>query len=65
MTIPRVDSYQRLLEATGHALEVDTRLGEGIDRSQIRELLRLSPGDRARLAAADAEAMAAFEAAQR
>jgi uncharacterized protein (DUF433 family) len=39
----------------------DTRLGAGVDRTQIRELLRLSPTERARLAAADAAALAAFD----
>ena len=51
-TIPRVDSYQRLLEATGHALEVEARLGEGVDRSLIRSLLAMTPAQRATTAAA-------------
>lgn len=38
-----------------------TRLGIGVDRSQIRELLRLTPTERARLAAANVANMAEFE----
>jgi hypothetical protein len=39
------------------AQQYEHQLGVGVDRSQIRELLRLTPGERARLAAADANAM--------
>ena len=43
----------------------EPRLGVGIDRTQIRELLRLTPTERARRAAADVAAMAEFERARR
>lgn len=56
--VPRVDTLDRILRAVGQALTMEPRIGVGIDRSQIRELLRLTPGQRARLAAADAAATA-------
>ena len=54
---PRVDTLNRVLRAAGHALALEPALGIGVDRTQIRELLRLTPGERARLAAADAAAV--------
>lgn len=43
---PRVSTLDRLLEGCGYGLEHLPRLGIGIDRSQIRERLALSPSDR-------------------
>lgn len=40
---PRIGTLDRLLEGCGYGLEVEPRLGTGIDRTQIRELLALSP----------------------
>jgi transcriptional regulator with XRE-family HTH domain len=54
---PRTDTLERLLRAAGRTLATEPALGVGVDRSQIRELLRLTPGERARLAAADAAAL--------
>lgn len=54
---PRVDTYARLLRATGHTLEVETQLGVGVDRTAIRERLRLSPRERLDLAVQEARAM--------
>ncbi len=51
--VPRVDTLDRLLAACGLALATVPRPGAGIDRTQIRDLLTLSPGDRLRLAARD------------
>jgi predicted transcriptional regulator len=51
---PRADTLERVLRASGHTLALESTAGIGIDRSQIRELLRLTPGQRARLAIADA-----------
>ena len=49
-SIPRVDTLGRLLRATGQELEPSPRLGEGVDRSQIRYLLDLTPDQRGRAA---------------
>lgn len=54
---PRADTLERLLRAAGQTLDIQPARGEGVDRSQIRELLRLTPLERARLAAADAAGM--------
>lgn len=51
---PRWATLEALLRASGTSLELERAAGQGVDRSQIRELLRLTPLDRARLAAADA-----------
>jgi transcriptional regulator with XRE-family HTH domain len=60
---PRSDTLDGLLRATGRGLATEPRLGIGVDRSQIRELLRLSPTERAALAAADAAGLESFDAA--
>lgn len=52
-TDPRVNTLDRLLEACEFGLEVLPRLGIGIDRTQIRALLRLSPSDRLAVAIAN------------
>jgi transcriptional regulator with XRE-family HTH domain len=57
---PRVDTLERLLQTAGGSLAVEPMLGVGVDRSKIRELLRLTPGERARLAADDALALEVF-----
>ena len=43
---PRVATLDRLLEGCAYGLEHLPRLGIGIDRSQIRERLALSPSER-------------------
>jgi transcriptional regulator with XRE-family HTH domain len=43
---PRLGTLDRLLEACGFGLEVEPRLGIGVDRTQIRALLELSPSER-------------------
>lgn len=50
---PRVGTLDRLLEGCGYGLESLPRLGVGVDRTQIRELLKLSPSERLALAMAD------------
>lgn len=50
---PRVQTLDRLLEACEMGLEVMPRLGIGIDRTQIRELLDLTPAERLATAIAD------------
>lgn len=43
---PRVGTLDRLLEGCGYGLEVEPRLGIGIDRTQIDALLDLTPSER-------------------
>jgi len=50
--IPRVDTLTRLLSACDFGFEL--RAAPGLDRTAIRELLRLSPNQRLDLAAAEA-----------
>lgn len=52
---PRVSTLDRLLEGCGFGLEHLPRLGIGIDRSQIRELLALGAERRLRAALANDE----------
>ncbi len=52
--VPRVDTLERLLRVCGHGLEVTRRAGAGVDRSVIRELLRLTPRQRLDLAVTEA-----------
>jgi transcriptional regulator with XRE-family HTH domain len=51
---PRVETMERLLAPCGMRLGVEPRAGSGVDRTAIRELLRLSPAERLAAAAADA-----------
>ena len=51
---PRFDTLEKLLRAADGELRVHARPGKGVDRSQIRELLRLTPLQRLELAAGDA-----------
>ena len=46
-----MDTLDRLLAGCGQELELRRRLGIGLDRTAIRELLDLTPAERARLAA--------------
>lgn len=63
---PRVDTWLRLLKACGHDLEIVREPGHGIDRTQIRRLLRLTPRERLDLAVEDARGLHRFlEAAGR
>lgn len=57
--VPRVDTLDRLLAGCGEALEARPRLGAGVDRTEIRELLHLTPAQRARLAVREARNVAA------
>lgn len=50
---PRVTTLDRLLAACEFGLEVMPRLGIGIDRTQIRALLQLTPSQRLVLAIDD------------
>jgi predicted transcriptional regulator len=57
---PRVTTLDRLLEGCGFGLEHLPRLGIGIDRTQIRDLLRVSPSERLSGAMADDRHMIEF-----
>lgn len=54
---PRADTVERLLAACGARLVVEDRPGAGVDRSAIRELLRLTPTQRLDLATREANAL--------
>ena len=57
---PGVDNLDKLLAGCGAQLGLGPRLGVGVDRSVIRLLRKLTPGERARLAAEDARRNAAI-----
>lgn len=57
---PRLATVDRLLAKCGVRLVVEDRPGQGIDRTAIRELLRLTPTERLELAAAEANALEAI-----
>lgn len=53
--VPRVDTLEHLLRACGHTLEVTRRAGSGVDRSVVRQLLKLTPRQRLDLAVTEAK----------
>ena len=55
---PRIDTVERLLRAYGMTLEAVPRAGEGVDRSTIRRMLKLTPARRLELAAKEARNLA-------
>ena len=57
---PRVGTLDRLLEACEFGLEVMPRLGIGIDRTGIRQRLKLTPGARLELAMDEDRTMVEF-----
>ena len=61
---PRFETLMTLLRACGYDLEVEPRRGVGVDRSQLRELLKLTPEQRIRNAVSGARGIAAFRAAR-
>lgn len=58
MMDPRVGTVDRLLRECGMNLELEPRLGEGVDRSQIVELRKLTPKQRVEHMAAASRGMA-------
>ena len=62
---PRVSTVERLLEACGYVIEALPRPGEGVDRTQMRELLRLTPRERLELLRDDVEGLGRLERAVR
>ena len=57
-TSPRSDTLEKLLDACGARLDISPAAGQGVDRSAIRRLLRLTPAQRAALAVREARALA-------
>ena len=62
-SMPRFDTMDRLLNACGFALELETRAGAGVDRTLIEPLVAASPADRAQLATEQARGVADLIAA--
>jgi len=62
---PRVETLERLLAACGQTLASTMRPGAGVDRTQMRELLRLSPRQRIDLLRDDVAGLRRLEAAAR
>lgn len=62
---PSISTLDRLLRSCGRELALEPRLGEGVDRSMLRELLKLTPGERAQLAVEEARNMAKLGLATR
>jgi transcriptional regulator with XRE-family HTH domain len=54
---PRADTLERLLRAAGKTLSAEPRIGVGVDRSLIREFLRMTPGQRVRRLTGDARTL--------
>ena len=57
-SVPRVDTLSRLLDACGFTQ--DLRPATAVDRTAIRELLRLTPRERINLAAVEANNLEAL-----
>ena len=62
---PRTETLDRLLRACGRDVGVVVRPGTGLDRSLIRERLRITTAERARLAVREWENTRAFDRAVR
>ncbi len=58
---PRFQTLDRLLRQCGMSLELVERPGLGVDRTLILDRLRLTPGQRARLAVREWERTRAFD----
>jgi transcriptional regulator with XRE-family HTH domain len=59
-TSPRFETLDRLLSVCGFELELIPRAGVGVDRTMLRELLQLTPAERARIAIAEARNVEKF-----
>lgn len=62
---PRLATLQKLLDACGRSLLATPAAGAGVDRTQIRAMLRLTPLERVRLLREDAAGLRRLEAARR
>lgn len=57
---PRFETLLSLIESCGQELAAIPRPGEGIDRTQIQQMLRLTPAQRLQIAGANARALQRF-----
>ena len=57
---PRFETLLSLIESCGQEIAAIPRPGDGIDRTQIRQLLRLTPEQRLRSAGKNADALKRF-----
>jgi transcriptional regulator with XRE-family HTH domain len=48
LTMPRVDTFEKLLEACGMDIELTHTRGQGLDVTLIEDLLKLTPDERVR-----------------
>lgn len=62
---PRIDTLDRLFGACGACLSVEHVPGYGVDRTQMRELLKLTPRARLESLRRDAAGMARLDRALR
>ena len=62
---PSVSSLSRLLRACGTTLEAMPGTGEGVDRTVMASLRRLTPAERLARAEGDAAGLATLDAARR
>ena len=62
---PRYRTLERLIRACGQELDLLAAAGAGVDRTQFRTTLRLSPARRLSRAAAGARALRRLRAARR
>ena len=60
---PTLDTLDPLIRACGMQLRAEEPRGAGVDRSQIRERLRMTPAERFRLAVDAAHGLEEFRAA--
>jgi transcriptional regulator with XRE-family HTH domain len=58
---PRIDTANRILKGCGMTLEAVPRAGEGVDRTTIRRMLRLTPRKRLALATEEASNLAKLQ----
>ena len=60
---PRLQTLETLLEVCGYVIEAVPKPGHGVDRTQMRELLQLSPRQRLELLREDVRGLARLDAA--
>lgn len=58
--MPRVDTFDMLLRAAELRVSAEPLPGSGVDRSQIRRILRMTPRERVLAAADEANGLAAL-----